>query len=545
VGVTAALLLAKQGVAVTVLEAAPFFDPAKSGSKAICQQRDVLDILDRIGVAGPMLAEAVTWTRGRTFYRAREIATTEFEDPGESPTPPWVNISQCSTERYLLERAAKEPLVSLRYGERVVGIRTEGEQVLLELERPSGARSSLTARWVLGADGSHSSVRRLVGVGFPGESYDDQFLIVDIRADLPFPNERHFHFDPPWNPGRQVLIHQCPDRVWRIDWQVPSDYDLEAERRTGALDERIRRVVGRTTPYEVVWLSVYRFHERVAERFREGRVFLLGDAAHIVAPFGARGLNSGIQDAENLAWKLALVEHGVVHEDAAERLLDSYDAERRAAALENVAITSETMRFLVPRSEADWRRRVEILEAAARDPAAASAVNSGRFAEPYPYAASPLTTTSAAAPGAEAPEGTPRVGLEPGSLFPDAPCRVEGRPEVRRVRDLFGVGFVALAPDAATRAAVEGELEDAVRLLPGLPVRSYDAEAITAPARKRTLADLVRDGRPRVFVIRPDGHVAAALDAASFPRGSVVRALARACGLDASVVDRTTPGTTS
>jgi 2-polyprenyl-6-methoxyphenol hydroxylase-like FAD-dependent oxidoreductase len=175
---------------------------------------------------------------------------------------------------------------------------------------------------LVGADGSRSRVRRLLGLPFEGHSFDDQFLIADIRASLPFANERRFYFDPPWNPGRQVLVHPQPDSVWRIDWQVPGDYDLAADSASGGLDARVRRIVGASAPYELVWLSAYRFHQRVVPSFRRGRVFLAGDAAHLMSPFGARGLNSGMQDAENLAWKLAYVRHGW----APESLLGSYDS---------------------------------------------------------------------------------------------------------------------------------------------------------------------------------------------------------------------------
>ena len=157
-------------------------------------------------------------------------------------------------------------------------------------------------------------------MGFPGHSHEDLFLICDIRATLPFPRERRFFFDPPWNPGRQVLVHPQPDDLWRIDWQVPSGTDVEAERASGALDRRIRQVVGRTTPYELAWVTAYRFHQRLAPRFRVGRVLLAGDAAHLMSPFGARGLNSGAADAENLAWKLALVLGGRAPGGAARQL---------------------------------------------------------------------------------------------------------------------------------------------------------------------------------------------------------------------------------
>ena len=210
--------------------------------------------------------------------------------------------------------------------------------------RPQSGPETHRFGYVVGADGAHSGVRHATDIGFPGHTFHDRFLIADVRIDLPFANERHFHFDPPWNPGRQVLLHPQPDGIWRIDWQVPPDTDVDEERRNGGLDRRIRAVVGEGAAYELVWATAYRFSQRLADAFGAGRVFLAGDAAHVMSPFGARGLNSGVADAENLAWRLAWV----LRHAAADALLDGYQAERRAAAAENLAATDATMRFMAP-----------------------------------------------------------------------------------------------------------------------------------------------------------------------------------------------------
>ncbi|HEX5190348.1 MAG TPA: FAD-dependent monooxygenase, partial [Streptosporangiaceae bacterium] len=340
VGLLTALLLARWQVPVVVLEAAPA-DRAHAGSRAICFQRDVLDVFDRVGCADAMVAEGVTWTTGRTYYRSRELFAVTFAVAGAGTLPPWINISQASVERYLLARARAEPLIELRFCHEVTGVAADEDGVSV---RAGG--SVIRGSHLVGADGSRSAVRRLLGIGFPGRSFDDQFLICDIKAELSFPSERRFFFDPSWNPGRQVLVHHCPHGVWRIDWQVPAGFDLDAERSSGALDERIRQITG-GLPYEIVWATAYRFHERIAAAFAAGRVFLAGDAAHLYAPFGARGLNSGAQDAENLAWKLAFVRRGW----APPSLLASYDLERAAAARENLRVTCATMEFLVPQTD--------------------------------------------------------------------------------------------------------------------------------------------------------------------------------------------------
>ncbi len=303
VGMLTALLLARWRVPSVVLEAA-LAERTHAGSRAICFQRDVLDIFGRAGCADEMVAEGVTWTTGRTFYQSSELFAVTFPGAGAGTLPPWINISQASVERYLLARVRAEPLIDLRFGHHVTAVAASESGVSVE-----AGQASIGGSHLIGADGARSAVRELLGIGFPGRSFDDQFLICDIRAQLSFPSERRFFFDPSWNPGRQVLVHQCPDGVWRIDWQVPAGFDLDAERASGALDERIRKITG-DLPYEIVWATAYRFHERVANTFAAGRAFLAGDAAHLYAPFGARGLNSGAQDAENIAWKLGFVRRG-------------------------------------------------------------------------------------------------------------------------------------------------------------------------------------------------------------------------------------------
>ena len=520
VGLGAALLLARWGVPTVVVEARDGPDPV--GSRAICLQRDVLDIFDRIGCAEAMVAQGVTWSLGRTYYRDRELFTTEFPDPGRSAFPPWINLSQASTERRLRDRVDQTALVDVRYGARLTALTDGDADVEATLETATGP-ARLRGSHLIGADGTRSTVRHLLGIDYPGHSFADQFLIVDVRSDLPFPNERRFYFDPPWNPGRQVLVHAQPDRVFRIDWQVPPDYDVEAARANGELDALIRRVTG-DVPYEIEWLSVYRFHERCAERFRAGRVFLAGDAAHVVAPFGARGLNSGMQDAENLAWKLAFVRHGLVDGPAAGLLLDSYDTERRAAALENVRVTSATMKFLVPQTDAEWDRRRDALERAVADPSARAAIDSGKLAEPYWYCDSPLTT----------PTGTPdRFPTGPGQarppvagvLCPDGPCTVVDRPGVRRLRALFGDGFVVLV---AAPAALAPTREATAGALGAIPHQVFALDDIDEDGILRPALDA---GGDTVHVVRPDGHLAAVLPA--FDSEALAGALRRACSLPA------------
>jgi 2-polyprenyl-6-methoxyphenol hydroxylase-like FAD-dependent oxidoreductase len=506
VGQTAALLLARWGLRVVVLDGRPARDAV--GSKAICQQRDVLDVWDAVGVGAEVARRGVTWRTARTFSRDTEVFSFTFADRGRSPFPPFVNISQCETERLLDEAIAAEELIEVRWGHRVTDVEQDASGVTLTCATADGevrVQGSFAVACV-GARGD--TLRTALGVSFEGRTFDDQFLICDIRTDLPgWSTERRFWFDPEWNPGRQVLIHPCPDSTFRIDWQVPQDFDLAAEEASGGLDRRIRQVIGDRS-YEIVWRSVYRFSSRVADRMRIGRVLLAGDAAHLYAPFGARGLNSGVLDAENAAWKLAFVLRGW----APEALLESYHDERHAAALENLDVTSATMRFLVPGTEEESLHRADVLARAATDPAARAQVDSGRLAEPFWYVDSPLTTPDPRRPFAGRPARGDVPVPAPGVLVPDCPVTLAGRPEVTRLRELARAGFTVLLGDDAPSPT----------WLPDLPVAVHRMRDLDPGP---TLREVLGARPDEAWVLRPDAHVAAVVTSPAGVAPAVERAL--------------------
>jgi 2-polyprenyl-6-methoxyphenol hydroxylase-like FAD-dependent oxidoreductase len=502
IGMTLAGRLAQRGLTVVVLEERAA--PSGEGSKALCMQRETLEIWDRLGIGERVAQRGVQWDVGRTYFRDRELFSVHLPGSGDDHFPPFVNISQTEVEAMLLRRLRQLPKVDLRWGHRLTGLRQDGEAVHLTCDGPGGP-ATITVAYAVGADGAHSAVRHLLGMGFPGHSHEDLFLICDIRAALPFPRERRFFFDPPWNPGRQVLVHPQPDDLWRIDWQVPSGTDVEAERASGALDRRIRQVVGATNPYQLEWVTAYRFHQRLAPRFRVGRVLLAGDAAHLMSPFGARGLNSGAADAENLAWKLELVHGG----RASEALLDSYDAERRAAAIENLAITDASMRFMVPHGPLRRTARNAILRGSLRVATLRRLVNSGRLSQPFTYQASPVV-----APRHDDPRLPPH-----GAVAPDARCTLLGRERgIARLRDLVGPEFLLLLVCSTTpeRAAAMG-----VRAA-GLAWPAPCRVAVVGADRPLRGVSVLRDeagklmraygaAGSRAWLIRPDGHLAASL----------------------------------
>lgn len=488
VGMAGALLLARLGVPSVVLEAASRRETI--GSRSICVQRDVLSILARIDLAQSIMDTGMTWYTGRIYYRAHQISTITFPSSGAGEFPPFVNISQSDVEALLEQQVQASPLIDLRYGHRVVGLAADSAGV-----RVSTSDKVFAGTHCLAADGARSAVRELLGLPFDGHSFDDQFLITDIRAKLDFPTpERRFYFDPPANPGRQVLLHPQPDSVWRIDWQVPDGFDLA----TDDVDRRVRAIVA-DADYEPIWMSVYRFHQRRVPAMCAGRVLLAGDAAHVMSPFGARGMNSGIADADNAAWKIALDRAG----QAGPALLPSYDHERGAAAAENLLVTGRTMRFLVPRTEQERAHRRDVLERSVHDPAARAEIDSGKLCEPFWYLDSPLTTPGDPAELADFPTapGVSRPPL-PGVLCPDLP--LAGGERLRRV---LGPGFTVLAGSRA-------RLDD-----PGVRV-------VVVPDH---VADSLRFGASGAALVRPDGYLAAVLTGDDLD-ASLVTARRRACG---------------
>ncbi|HSJ00044.1 MAG TPA: FAD-dependent monooxygenase [Patescibacteria group bacterium] len=459
VGLTLAGRLAQHGVGVALFEQEP--EPRRIGSKAICMQRETLEIWERLGVGERVAERGIQWRIGRTYHRGRQLFEVELPTHAEH-FPPFVNISQSEVEE-LLEARLAELGVRVGRGQRCIGIQQDDTGVTVSYETDAGPMRRRFA-YLVGTDGAHSTVRHAAGIGFDGYTFEDRFLIADVRAELPFSNERHFHFDPPWNPGRQVLIHPQPDGIWRIDWQVPPETDADAERASGALDRRIRAVIGERTPYELVWLTAYRFSQRVADRFRDGRIFLAGDAAHVMSPFGARGLNSGVADAENLAWRLAWV----LRRGADPSLLDAYEAERRGAALENLAATDATMRFLAPHSTVRRAWRDLVLRLAPHSGWFRRRVNPGRLAEPARYPAT----------GPEDPR-LPRHG----TVAPDL-----AQPGGSRLRERLGSGFVLLA----TR-----------------PVEAPVPVVVTGTGTAY--------GDERAWLVRPDGYLAGSVELEAGP----------------------------
>ena len=529
-GLTAALELAYHGVPSIVVDAG---GPRSDGSRAIAIHRTALAVWERLGCAAPMLATGLPWQARRTFYRGRELYVQLMPARVSGDLPTFLNLPQYQLEACLAERVGEVDSIELRWQHRVTAVTQDAHGVTVEVETPDGP-IELLASYVLACDGARSATRKFLGVEFPGSTYQDRFLIVDIRADLPFPPEPRFFFEHPTNPGSTILVHPQPDGVWRIDWQLRGAVDVAAERAPEALDRRIRGVIG-DLPYELVWVSDYRFHQRLLERLRHGRVFFLGDAAHLVAPFGARGMNGAIHDVENLGWKLAAVLRG----EAPAELLDTYQAERWPAQHHNQLVTDATMRFMAPRTAAQRARRTATLWLSTWWPAARRWVDSGKMSEPFTYTDSPVVSPDDTEPGEW--RGAP----VPGSKAPDAACtflaadeqpvggrvsRAAGRTAVAtrvtgatgpaptglgtplRLRRLFGPGFVALyfAVDAVSasqfrEATLRYGVPGNVAVWPVVPIACGARAAVWDRTGEVGRAYAGQPGT--LYLVRPDGHV--------------------------------------
>jgi 3-(3-hydroxy-phenyl)propionate hydroxylase len=298
-----------------------------------------------------------------------------------------------------------------------------------------------------------------------------------------FPTERWFWFDPPFHPGQSVLLHKQPDGVWRIDFQLGWDADPEAEKQPERVIPRVQAMLP-GVPFELEWVSVYTFRCRRLARFAHGRTIFAGDSAHQVSPFGARGGNGGVQDADNLAWKLAAVLKG----EAPPALLDSYDAERIPAADENILNSTRSTDFITPKSAAARAYRDAVLGLAQRHAFARPLVNSGRLSRPSVLRDSPLNT----------PAASPLIGAP----APDAPLR-EGHKPIWLLARLGGAAFTLL---------VFGPPR-ALALPPGVsPLFVTDEPSAGALWDHAGLARTRFGARADdAFLIRPDQHVAAML----------------------------------
>ncbi len=511
IGLALAIDLALHGVGCVVLDED---ETVSVGSRAICYAKRALEVLDRLGVGQRIVDKGVGWNVGRVFFRDALAYRFDLLPETGHRRPAFVNLQQYWLEQFLVERAGELPAIDLRWRNKVTGVVPHADGATVTVDTPDGPYT-MQAGWLIACDGARSPVRHLLGLESEGQVFRDRFLIADIHMQSDFPTERWFWFDPPFHPDQSVLLHRQADDVWRIDFQLGWDADPEDEKRPERILPRLRAMLGPDAKFEIEWASVYTFQCRRMKSFRHGRVVFAGDSAHLVSPFGARGANSGFQDTDNLAWKLALVLAG----RAPERLIDSYDAERTFAADENIRNSTRATDFITPKSAASRTFRNAVLELAKEHPFARRLVNSGRLSVPAVLADSALNT----------PDADADFARTPGAMIPGAPAA--DAPVAGPLGDWLlghvGGDFTLLAFGNAVGAADVAALAHAPIPCRVVQVGGGATAGATVIEDREGLVARRYDGRfGTVVLLRPDQHVAArwrAFDAARV-RAAIARA---------------------
>ena len=495
VGLATALDLGRRGVPVVLLDD---HEGTGQGSKAICFAKRTLEICDRLGAAAPMLAKGVQWNVGKVFHDDRLLYEFNLLPEGGHAFPAFINLQQPWFEKFLheaiLAAKAEGAPIEMRGKNRVDGVTPVADHSLVDVMTPDGPYQ-IAADWLIVCDGARSPVRGMLGLNFDGRVFEDNFLIADVKMKAEFPTERWFWFEPHFKSGDSALLHKQPDDIWRIDFQLGWDIDRAKELEPANIRARVDAMLGPNVDYELDWCSIYTFQCRRMDKFRHGRVIFAGDSAHQVSPFGARGANSGLQDVDNLGWKLAMVIKG----HAPDALLDSYDMERMHGADENILNSTRATDFITPKSPVSKMFRNAVLALAEHVPFARTVVNSGRLSLPCTYDGSPLN----GADHADMPART-----RPGSPCPDAPVEADW------LLHQLGAGFTLLA--IGTEA-------------PGsLTAHGVTVTCVALPVTPDLQARYLGAAPCAVYLIRPDQHVAARWP--SYDAVAVAAALARAIG---------------
>ena len=480
IGVATALDLGRQGIPVLVLDD---HEGVGMGSRAICFAKRTLEIADRYGCGKPMLDKGVVWNVGKVFHREDRVFEFNLLPEEGHEYPAFINLQQPYFEQFMIERLrelqAEGAPIEIRGGNRVDHVEVKDDCVTLEVMTPDGPYT-VEADWLIGCDGASSPLRNMLDYDFTGKVFQDSFLIADIRMKADFPTERWFWFEPTHGSGASTLLHKQPDGVWRVDFQIGWDVDRKEEMKEENIRRRLDAFLGPDVQYDMVWSSIYTFQCKRMEQFRHGRVIFAGDAAHQVSPFGARGANSGLQDIDNLGWKLGLILRG----QAPETLLDSYNIERVHGADENILNSTRSTDFITPKSEISKILRNAVLDLSRHYEFARPLVNSGRLSVPCTYDGSPLNS-------ADALDGPART--RPGSSCPDAPLG-DGF-----LLPKLGDQFILLTIDTDAPDSLEESGITVTR------VALSASDDRTGALKERYLGD----NDSAVYLIRPDQHVAA------------------------------------
>ncbi|MEP1442774.1 MAG: FAD-dependent oxidoreductase [Hyphomicrobiales bacterium] len=477
IGLAAAIDLAQRGIKVTVLDDN---NVVSVGSRAICWAKHTLEIFDRLGIGERMLDKGVTWKIGRLFHGEDEVYNFNLLPEDGHKYPAFINLQQYYVEQYLVERCADFPdLIDLRWKNKVVDHQDDGDLVHLTIETPDGAYA-LAVEYMLACDGAGSATRQRMGLSFKGETFEEQFLIADVEMEQsPFNTdepERWFWFKPPFHNGQSALLHKQPDNIYRIDLQLGPDADTEHEKTEAAVMPRLKAIFG-DKPFKLDWMSVYKFQCAKLKRMVHNRVLFVGDSAHVVSPFGARGGNGGMHDVDNLGWKLAAVLGG-----ANKDLLETYNSERLHGASENIKNSSRATRFMTPKSPMEMMFRDEVLKLANKEDFARKLINSGRLSVPCALPIEPDVQTT--------------TQRKIGTVIVDAPLSKDGAP-CQLIDCMNGAHQLLVIKDdhADLYDVHNGQLSTALKLndSSGLLVERYSADCAYLIRPDRYIAGITND----------------------------------------------------
>lgn len=491
VGLTLALALARQEVPSVVLDEGPGKDEPRP-ARTVVLREDTAALVERL--TGAPLAELGShWAGWRSMRRKQVMREITFE--GTDPAP--LHIAQHVLTGALRHALAGERLVKIAVDNRLDSVEQESSGVTAHTRGPKGTwwRGS----YLVGCDGPRSTVRKLLDIRFPGRTAVERHAVAALRTELPWPDEALLHRAPPWRTSGpsagEVTGRPLPDGVWRLDWLLPPGKDLVTPE---LLLARIRETLagwtdGPTPPYELLDTGVHTVHHRLARRWRAGRVFLAGDAAHLLGALGTQGLDEGLRDADNLAWKLASAWHHGPHE----ALLDSYQAERRAVVAARLRAADQALPLV--RGGAGLRAVVAGSARGHDSLLTDGHLGRGTLGAPGAYADSPLAPRHL--------EGEVPVDTLPGAPVADVRVTAEDGSFVQ-LRDRLGRGsllVVLVAPGTGVwerkhwvTAGVMPRLAAAVTALP------HPAELLVAESYPGAAAHTV-------LLVRPDGHLVTAL----------------------------------
>ncbi len=514
VGLAAAIDARQHGIPVLLLDDD---DTVSVGSRGLCYAKRTLEILDRLGCGDPVVAKGVGWDVGRTFFRNDEVFNFNLRPQPGFKRPGMVNLQQYYLEEYMVQRA-QQAGVELRWKNKVVSVTPHEHHVTLQVDTPDGIYA-IEADWLIVCDGARSPVRTMLGLDIDGKVFMDRFLIADVVMKADFPAERWFWFDPPFHPNQSVLLHREADDVYRIDFQLGWDADPDEEKKPEKVIPRIRAMLGDEREFTLEWVSVYTFQCRRMNDFRHGRCLFAGDAAHQVSPFGARGANSGVQDADNLIWKLKLVMDG----RAPLALLDTYSSERGFGADENILNSTRSTDFITPKSAVSKTFRNAVLALSRDLPFARKLVNSGRLSVPCFLTDSALNT-----PDSEVFAGD----MVPGAPLDDAPVEADGKPSwlIDHVGGRFQALYFCEDPSAipeAMQLQLRGLAHATIPVEPLVIAKRAASCSLKVAVDREGIAFPRYDATPgTLYLVRPDQHVAARWREAEVSR--IVAAVARA-----------------